>query len=68
LGVSADTATRDIADLRAFADSTWIVNSRNTADADALRALGVLAGFTPQIAHQIDSQTLSKTLSPMAMG
>src|SRR5262245_51100606 len=32
LGVRADTTKNTIADLRAFADSTWIINSRNTAD------------------------------------
>ena len=62
LGVRADTATSDIADLNAFADSIWIVNSRNTADEDAVRTLGALAGFTPQIAHQIDSLDLVEDL------
>jgi DNA-binding transcriptional LysR family regulator len=62
LGVRADTATSDIADLKAFADSTWIVNSRNTADEDAVRTLAALAGFTPQIAHQIDSLDLVEDL------
>jgi DNA-binding transcriptional LysR family regulator len=62
LGVRADTATSDIADLSAFADSTWIVNSRNTADEDAVRTLGALAGFTPRIAHQIDSLDLVEDL------
>jgi DNA-binding transcriptional LysR family regulator len=62
LGVQADTATSDIADINAFADSIWIVNSRNTADEDAVRTLGALAGFTPQIAHQIDSLDLVEDL------
>jgi DNA-binding transcriptional LysR family regulator len=62
LGVRADTATSDIADLSAFAVSIWIVNSRNTADEDAVRTLGALAGFTPQIGHQIDSLDLVEDL------
>ena len=62
LGVTVDTATNDIADLREFADSTWIVNSRNTADEDAVRTLAALAGFTPRIAHQIDSLDLVEEL------
>jgi DNA-binding transcriptional LysR family regulator len=62
LGVRAETATSDIVDLIAFADSKWIVNSRNTADEDAVRTLGALAGFTPQIAHQIDSLDLVEDL------
>src|SRR3954466_15112622 len=33
-GVRVDTATNGVADLSAFADKTWIVNSRNTADED----------------------------------
>ena len=46
----------------AFADSIWIVNSRNTADEDAVRTLAALAGFTPHIAHQIDSLDLVEDL------
>jgi DNA-binding transcriptional LysR family regulator len=62
LGVRTDTATNDAADLRAFADSIWIVNSRNTADEDAVRTLAALAGFTPRIVHQIDSLDLVEDL------
>ena len=62
LGVRADTATNVIADLGSFADSTWIVNSRNTADEDAVRTLAALAGFTPRIIHQIDSLDLVEDL------
>jgi DNA-binding transcriptional LysR family regulator len=62
LGVRTDTATSDSADLKAFADSTWIVNSRNTADEDAVRTLGSLAGFAPRIVHQIDSLDLVEDL------
>ncbi|AGB23828.1 transcriptional regulator [Mycobacterium sp. JS623] len=62
LGVPADTATNSIADLSAFADSTWIVNSRNTADEDAVRTLAAMAGFTPRIVHQIDSLDLVEDL------
>lgn len=49
-------------DITAYADRPWIVNSRNTADEVALRALGALAGFTPRIAHQIDSLDLVEDL------
>ena len=62
LGVRTDTAMNDAADLRAFADSIWIVNSRNTADEDAVRTLAALAGFTPRIVHQIDSLDLVEDL------
>jgi DNA-binding transcriptional LysR family regulator len=49
-------------DVAAYADRTWIVNSRNTADEDAVRTLGALAGFAPRIAHQIDSLELVEDL------
>jgi DNA-binding transcriptional LysR family regulator len=62
LGVRADTATNAVADLRDFSQSIWIVNSRNTADEDAVRTLASLAGFTPHIAHQIDSLDLVEDL------
>jgi DNA-binding transcriptional LysR family regulator len=50
------------ADIGAYADRTWIVNSRNTADEDAVRTLASLAGFTPRIAHEIDSLDLVEDL------
>jgi DNA-binding transcriptional LysR family regulator len=62
LGVPADSTRNGIADLGAFADSVWIVNSRNTADEDAVRTLAALAGFAPHIAHQIDSLDLVEDL------
>ncbi|RDH79244.1 LysR family transcriptional regulator [Mycolicibacterium moriokaense] len=57
---SAAAGTR--ADIGAYADQTWIVNSRNTADEDAVRTLASLAGFTPRIAHEIDSLDLVEDL------
>lgn len=62
LGVRTDSMTNGIADLGVFADEIWIVNSRNTADEDAVRTLAALAGFTPHIAHQIDSLDLVEDL------
>jgi len=49
-------------DVGAYADRAWIVNSRNTADEDAVRTLASLAGFTPRIAHEIDSLDLVEDL------
>lgn len=49
-------------DLAAYAGRQWIVNSRNTADETAVRTLASLAGFTPQIAHQIDTLDLVEDL------
>lgn len=61
LGLPADEANGP-AELSEYADRTWIVNSRNTADEDAVRTLGALSGFTPRIAHQIDSLELVEDL------
>jgi len=48
--------------LAQFSDHSWIVNSRNTADEEAVRTLAALAGFTPDITHQIDSLDLVEDL------
>lgn len=61
LGVRRD-APDGPADLADYAAHTWIVNSRNTADEDAVRTLAALAGFTPRIAHEIDSLELVEDL------
>ena len=61
LGVPADTSDGQ-AEIADYADRTWIVNSRNTADEDAVRTLASLAGFVPRIAHEIDSLELVEDL------
>lgn len=68
LGVRAGDATGPDVALADFAEHTWIVNSRNTADEDAVRTLGALAGFTPRIAHQIDSLDLVEDLITAGYG
>jgi DNA-binding transcriptional LysR family regulator len=55
-------ATSAVADVSAYADSVWIVNSRNTADENSVRTLAALAGFTPRIVHEIDSLDLVEDL------
>jgi DNA-binding transcriptional LysR family regulator len=62
LAVPAAEATPGPADLSSWAERPWIVNSRNTADHDAARTLGQLAGFTPRISHRIDSLDLVEDL------
>jgi DNA-binding transcriptional LysR family regulator len=59
LGVPADDLRAGFA---AYADADWIVNSRNSADEDALRTLASLAGFTPRVTHRIDSLGLVEDL------
>jgi DNA-binding transcriptional LysR family regulator len=61
LGVPSDTPDGPT-DIASYADRSWIVNSRNTADEDAVRTLAALAGFSPRIAHQIDSLDLVEDL------
>ncbi|PUA82785.1 LysR family transcriptional regulator [Nocardioides currus] len=59
LGVRAPARREPFA---AYADRDWIVNSRNTADEDAVRTLASMAGFTPRIVHRIDSLDLVEDL------
>jgi DNA-binding transcriptional LysR family regulator len=61
LGVPLDAPDGPV-DIVDYADQTWIVNSRNTADEDAVRTLASMAGFAPKIAHQIDSLDLVEDL------
>lgn len=55
-------------DLASYARRLWIVNSRNTADEIAVRTLASLAGFTPLIAHQIDTLDLVEDLVAAGYG
>lgn len=61
-GLAVPDDTPDSAELTDFATRQWIVNSRNSADETAVRTLASLAGFSPQIAHQIDSLELVEDL------
>ena len=70
LGVPAGTDTtgsaREIfARLRA---QDWIVNSRNTADDEAIHAVATLAGFTPRITHRSDSLELVQDMIAEGLG
>ena len=71
LGVPADDA-EDIDDARAvfarFADRDWIVNSRNTADADVVRTIASMAGFEPRVTHRADSLELVQDLIASGLG
>jgi DNA-binding transcriptional LysR family regulator len=67
LGIPADEPDGP-AHVSDFADRAWIVNSRNTADEDAVRTLGALNGFSPRIAHQIDSLELVEDLIAAGYG
>jgi DNA-binding transcriptional LysR family regulator len=67
LGVPDDAPDGPV-DIAMYADTPWIVNSRNTADEDAVRTLASLAGFTPRIAHAIDSLDLVEDLITAGFG
>jgi DNA-binding transcriptional LysR family regulator len=54
--------------FRAFADATWIVNSRNVADERAVRTIAAMAGFQPDIAHHVDSLELVQELIAAGFG
>ena len=56
-GIGVPTPDRHL-DLADLADRDWIVNSRHTADEDALRTLASRAGFVPHVVHRIDSLEL----------
>lgn len=71
LGVPADSpaATGSAPTVFAhFAQHAWIVNSRNDADADAVRTIASMAGFEPQIAHRADNLQLVQDLIIAGMG
>ena len=55
-------------DLAEYADHDWIVNSRNTADEEAVRTLASLVGFTPRVVHRIDSLELVEDLIDAGRG
>jgi len=52
----------------AFRDDQWIVNSRNTADEDAVRIIAAMAGFEPRIVHRADSLELLQDLILAGLG
>ena len=51
-----------------FRDHDWIVNSRNTADEDAVRTVASLAGFRPRISHRADSLELVQDMVAAGLG
>jgi DNA-binding transcriptional LysR family regulator len=54
--------------FRRFADTGWIVNSRNVADEHVVRTIASLAGFEPRIAHRADSLELVQHLIVAGLG
>jgi DNA-binding transcriptional LysR family regulator len=54
--------------FRRFADHDWIVNSRNSADEEAIRTVASLAGFQPRITHRVDSLELVQDMILAGLG
>jgi DNA-binding transcriptional LysR family regulator len=54
--------------FREFAETPWIVNSRNVADEQAVRTIASMAGFQPDIAHHVDSLELVQELIVAGFG
>lgn len=50
------------------ADADWIVNSRGTADEQAVRTIASIAGFEPRVAHRADSLELVEDLIVAGLG
>lgn len=62
---SADTA---VAVVGRFADTPWIVNSRNNVDETVVRILASMAGFEPEVTHRADSVELVQDLIVAGLG
>ncbi|GAA2586719.1 LysR family transcriptional regulator [Winogradskya consettensis] len=65
LGVPTES---DVDVFSAARDADWIVNSRNTADADVVRAVAGLDGFSPRFVHKADSLSLVQDLIVAGLG
>ncbi len=51
-----------------FRERDWIVNSRNTADEEVIRAVAGVAGFQPRITHRADSLDLVQDMILAGLG
>jgi DNA-binding transcriptional LysR family regulator len=54
--------------FRRYRDHDWIVNSRNTADEEAVRVIASLAGFEPRVTHRADSLDLVQEMIVAGLG
>ncbi|MEW2556490.1 LysR family transcriptional regulator [Streptomyces zhihengii] len=57
-----------VPELRDFAESGWITNSRGTDDDELVHRVCAVAGFTPRIAHRVDSLRLVNSLTGAGLG
>ncbi len=71
LGVPAEDAgvTGDARAVFAhFADRDWIVNSRDSTDAEVVRTIASMAGFEPRVTHRVESLELVQDLVAAGLG
>ncbi|MFE3286838.1 LysR substrate-binding domain-containing protein, partial [Streptomyces sp. NPDC059233] len=57
-----------LTELRDFAGSGWIANSRGTDDDELVQRVCAIAGFAPRIAHRMDSLHLVNSLVGAGLG
>lgn len=67
-GLAVPSHSAEHAPFDAYRDHGWIVNSRHTADENAVRTLAAMAGFAPTIAHRVDSLELVQDLIRANLG
>ena len=72
LGVPADDArsapATSLETFERYREHDWIVNSRNTADEEAVRTVASLAGFEPRVVHRADSLELVQDMIAEGLG
>ena len=51
-----------------YREHDWIVNSRNSADEEAVRTVASLAGFEPRVVHRADSLELVQDMIAEGLG
>lgn len=72
LGVPVDAVSvpddNAVAVIGRFADTPWIVNSRNNVDETVVRILASMAGFDPEVTHRADSVELVQDLIVAGLG
>jgi DNA-binding transcriptional LysR family regulator len=54
--------------LEAFRDEAWIVDSRSSADEQALRTIASMRGFEPRVLHRVDSLELVQDMIAAGLG
>lgn len=57
-----------LSDVRSLSDASWFANSRGEDDAELARRLCAAAGYTPRIAHRVDSVHIVTSLVAAGLG